>query len=220
MKRYALYYAPPPGTWAETAARWLGRDAVSGEARMQPHLALAGLTASARRYGFHATLKAPFRLAEGSSEEDLLAAVEVFAAGIAPFSVEGLRVAVLDGFLALVPSGDASALDTFAAQVVVRFERFRAPLAAEDRARRRPEQLSERQRALLDTYGYPWVMEEFRFHMTLTDRLTPEQSARLQPLAEADFTPVLPRPLVLGALSVFAEDAEGLFTEIHRARLG
>ncbi|MCA0204266.1 MAG: DUF1045 domain-containing protein [Proteobacteria bacterium] len=220
MKRYALYYAPPPGPWAETAARWLGRDAVSGEARMQPHLALAGLTDGARRYGFHATLKAPFRLSEGSSEEDLLAAVEVFAAGIAPFSVEGLRVAELDGFLALVPSGDASAFDAFAAQVVVRFDRFRAPLSAEDRARRRPERLSERQRALLDTYGYPWVMEEFRFHMTLTDRLTPTQSERLLPLAEAEFAPVLPQPFVLGGLSVFAEDAEGQFTEIHRARLG
>ena len=220
MKRYALYYAPPPGLWAETAAHWLGRDAVSGEARMQPHPDLEALTVSARRYGFHGTLKAPFALAEGVSEDDLVAAVEVFAAGIAPVTVEGLAVADLDGFLALLPTGDTTALNALAAQVVARFDRFRAPLSEAERARRQPERLSEVQRALLDTWGYPYVMDAFRFHMTLTDRLTPEQHAWVRPLAEAVFAPVLPRPFVLGALSVFGEGEDGLFHELHRARLG
>jgi putative phosphonate metabolism protein len=220
MNRYALYFAPPPGPLAETASSWLGRDAESGSERAPPDPELGALTVKARRYGFHATLKAPFRLAEGLSEDDLCAAVEVFAAGQRPFCIPGLCVAVLDGFLALVPDGDAESLNAFASKVVTRFERFRAPLTESERARRQPERLTERQRVLLEEYGYPYVLDEFRFHMTLTDRLTETQAARLRPLAETLFAPVLPRPFPLGRLAVFGEDADGLFHQVHCARLG
>lgn len=220
MKRYALYYVPPAGPLLDAAARWLGRDARTGEVFTQPHPDLFGLSVSARRYGFHATLKAPFRLAEGCSEDDLIEAVSVFAAGLSPVAIDALVVAEMDGFLALRPEGDTDALDAFAAQVVARFERFRAPMTAEDRARRRPELMTVRQRELLDSYGYPYVMEQFRFHMTLTDRLSPAQMAVFRPLAEAHFTPVLERPFVLGGLAVFGEDVDGLFHHLHRATLG
>ena len=220
MKRYALYYAPPAGAFAEAAARWLGRDAVTGETFTQPHPDLFGLSVSARRYGFHATLKAPFRLAEGQSADNLIEAASVFAAGNSAFAIEGLEVAEMDGFLALRPMGDTTALDAFAAQVVARFERFRAPMTAEERARRRPELMTERQRALLDSYGYPYVLEEFRFHMTLSDRLSRAQMDALRPLAEAHFAPVLERPFAIGGLAVFGEDADGVFHQLHRATLG
>ena len=81
--RYAIYYAPDPAS-----ALWLfgssvlGYDARTG--RNVPLLAPAGIsladwemaTTDPRRYGFHATLKAPFRLALGMSEAALLDAVE------------------------------------------------------------------------------------------------------------------------------------------------
>ncbi|MCA2011394.1 DUF1045 domain-containing protein [Cereibacter sphaeroides] len=220
MKRYALYYAPPAGALAEAAARWLGRDALTGAEFAQPHPDLFGLSVSARRYGFHATLKAPFRLAEGQSAEDLVEAVSVFAAGLSAFAIDGLEVAEMVDFLALRPVGDTAALDAFAAQVVARFERFRAPMSAEDRARRRPELMTERQRTLLDSYGYPYVMEEFRFHMTLSDRLSSAQMAELRPLAEAHFAPVLERPFAIGGIAVFGEDQDGVFHQLHRATLG
>ena len=52
-----------------------------------------------------------------------------------------------------------------------RLDPFRAPLTPSERARRRPEDLDPRRRALLDRWGYPHVFEAFRFHMTLTGRL-------------------------------------------------
>ncbi|WP_127103852.1 DUF1045 domain-containing protein [Pararhodobacter zhoushanensis] len=220
MKRYALYYAPDTGPFADAAAQWLGRDAATGRAVAQPDAMLPALTLSARRYGFHGTLKAPFRLAEGVSEDDLIAAVEIFAAGRSSVVVDGLRVASLDGFLALIPEGDTTALDDFAAKVVTRFERLRAPLTEAEVARRKPERLSARQRALLETYGYPYVLDQFRFHMTLTDRLDAGQTAVLQPMAKALFEPLLPRPFAFKALSVFGEAEDGSFHQLLRARLG
>lgn len=220
MKRYALYYAPPRGALAETAARWLGRDAETGATPVQPDPSLGPLTVSARRYGFHATLKAPFRLADGTTEEDLIAAVDVFAAGVRPCVVEGLRLASLDGFLALIPVGDTRALNAFAARVVTAFERFRAPLSESERQHRNPDRLNPRQRELLDTYGYPHVLDEFQFHMTLTDRLTPEQRAVILPLAARHFAPVIPGRFMVKDLVVFGEGEDGLFHHLHRARIG
>ena len=89
--RYAIYYTPPEQSeLAKKAAAWLGRDAFTGE-KSAPVASgplsageVAYHTASARRYGFHATLKAPFRLAPGESEQGLAAAIDAFAASATP----------------------------------------------------------------------------------------------------------------------------------------
>lgn len=213
MTRYALYFAPETGSFADIAARWLGR---AGD---PVHPDLWPLTASARRYGFHATLKAPFRLAEGQDVDALVAAMADFAATQAPVALDGLQLANLDGFLALVPMGDTTALDAFAARVVQGFEPFRAPLTAADIARRNPDRLSPRQRALLDTWGYPYVMDEFRFHMTLTERLAPADLDWVGPLARATFADHLHHPVTIDALTLCVEGADGVFHPVHRAAL-
>src|SRR5262249_55850996 len=64
------------------------------------------------------------------------------------------------------------------------FDGFRAPLTDADRARRHPSRLTPRQRDYLERWGYPYVMEEFRFHMTLTGRLDPARSSPLEMLRE------------------------------------
>jgi hypothetical protein len=213
MTRYALYFAPPPGAFAETAARWLGRalPAISGD--------LWPLTASARRYGFHATLKAPFRLEPGLTESDLIAAMDRFGATCAPVDLAGLGLADLDGFLALIPQGDTGPLNDLAARVVRDFDPLRAPLTPADIARRNPDRLTPRQRALLDQWGYPFVLDEFRFHMTLTDRLAPGDAAWVLPLARACFAAFTDRPLRIDALSLYVEAPDGLFHPRHRAPL-
>ena len=224
MKRYAVYYAPRPGPFARAAAHWLGRDPASGQSCAQPSLTglprpLAELTEAPRRYGFHGTLKPPFRLAEGTDAEGLRAALDTLAAGLAPISMDGLALRNLGGFLALMPEGDLSALNALAAAVVERLEPFRAPLNPAEIARRRPERLSARQRALLERFGYPYVMEEFHFHLTLSDALGAEEAAMLAPLAEAHFGPVLPRPFPVQDLCLFGEDEAGGFHLLHRAAL-
>jgi len=219
MTRHALYFAPAEGAFAQAAARWLGRDAATGADLDPLHPDLPALTASARRYGFHATLKAPFRLAQGQSEDALIAAMDRFGAGTPALSLDGLRIASLGGFLALVPEGDQAPLNAFAAQVVQTFEPFRAPLTPDEIERRKPATLSPRQRAMLGAWGYPHVLDEFRFHMTLTDRLDADQRGWVEPLAQAELGPHLPRPALIDAVSLFIEGPDGAFRIRHRSPL-
>lgn len=231
--RYAIYYAPAPGEFAQAAARWLGRDAVAGCATKQPDMPelsppLHDLTQSPRRYGFHATLKPPFRLVDGTGEGTVVAAVEDLARQLAPVVMPGLRPIRHGGFVALVPDvagattrpgAGEDQLGALAARVVIDLEPLRAPLSPAEIARRNPQALTPRQRALLDRYGYPHVLDEFRFHMTLSDALDDATAAAVLTHAQAHFTGVLPRPFILDALSVFGEDDTGRFHLVHRVAL-
>lgn len=215
MTRYAIYFAPAPGPFADAADHWLGRDMT----RPPLHPDLWGATDNPRRYGFHATLKAPFRLAEGCDTATLIAAVDRFAASHAMVALEGLRLASLDGFMSLIPVGDVTALNALAADIVRDLDQLRAPLSAADIARRKPERLSPVQRAYLDAWGYPYVLDEFRFHMTLSNQLDAAQRAWLEPLADAHFAPFVDRPTQIDALTIFVEGTDGMFQHLHRAPL-
>lgn len=229
-QRFALYYAPEAGTpLAAFGDGWLGRDPRSDQISSQPRLAeigpsrLATLTESPRRYGFHATLKAPFRLAEERTPDELMAAIEAFAATTSPAVVDaGLRLARLDGFLTLRPAGDAAAIDALAARVVEAFEPFRAPLSAAELARRNPERLPPRHRELLERYGYPYVFEEYRFHMTLSGRIDDADEMALLERELAPWAmPFAATPFAVDAISVFEEPAPGApFRLIRRLPLG
>lgn len=220
MTRHAIYFTPPPGPLARAGAAWLGRDAATGAILPQPHPALADLTVAPRRYGFHATLKAPFRLARGESPESLGAGLADLAATLRPVVLDGVSVRPFHGFLALRPVGATGALDALAARVVTQLDRFRAALTPAEIARRNPAALTECQRALLAAWGYPLVLDEFRFHMTLSDRLEPDQAAALLPLAQAHFAQALAGPLVIDALTLCVEDADGVFHHRDRIPLG
>lgn len=218
IKRYAVYYAPPAGDFADRASAWLGWDAARGMAVTPPELGLdaTAITAEPRKYGFHGTIKPPLRLATGRDHAGLGAAMAELAASLAPVTLPGLRLVNLDGFLALVPEGDTAPLRDLAAAVVERLDAYRAPLNEAEIARRRPERLTPRQRELLDLWGYPHVMEEFRFHLTLTDRLPPDQADGVAETLRAHFAPVLPRPFVIGSLCLFGQVESGRFHLLHR----
>lgn len=224
MKRYAIYYAPEPGPLADLAAHWLGWDAAAGRALPHPDLAglprpVAEITETPRKYGFHGTIKPPFRLAPGQTAEALHRACADLATRLAPVTLDGLHLSQLGGFLALTPQGDARALADLAATVVRDLDAFRAPPTEAEIARRRPERLTARQRALLDQWGYPYVMEEFRFHLTLTGDLgTPEASAVAAAL-RPHLAPHLPRPFVIRDLCLFGEATDGMFRILHRYTL-
>src|SRR5262249_54746601 len=51
---------------------------------------------------------------------------------------------------------------------VTAFDNFRSPVTPEERRRRLGAGLTNRQIENLDRWGYPYVLEDFRFHMTLT----------------------------------------------------
>lgn len=213
-ERFAVYYAPAieSALWARAAA-WLGRDAATGAEQPagggQDAERIFAVTQSARRYGFHATLKAPMALAEGFSRAALEAAVAAFAERTAAVRIEKLVLRSLGGFLALVPGVQDDALTGFAQAVVEAFEPFRAPMSEKDRAKRTASGLTARQADYLDRFGYPYVGEEFRFHMTLTDRLKAEDAAVVTDAAEKFFADFTGRPLAVDRLVLFHEAAPG-----------
>lgn len=179
------------------------------------------MTAEPRRYGFHATLKPPFRLREGCAAADLLAAVEVFAAARPPLVLPALRVARLGRFIALVPERASPELETLAAGCVVAFDRFRSPPGETELARRRSRGLTRRQEDLLVAWGYPYVMEEFRFHLTLTGPLDPDLGESVLQILKEEFDPVCGAGFVLDALAVFEQpDPAGDFEVVARYPFG
>ncbi|MFC3181262.1 DUF1045 domain-containing protein [Cypionkella sinensis] len=222
MKRFAIYYAPEPGAFADAAAAWLGWDLAFGQFVPQPALALprslAEVTAEPRKYGFHATLKPPFRLAEDVSFADLTQATAELAQSLAPLTLPGLQMVNLDGFLALTPTDDQTALQAFAAQIVQQLDSLRASLTPAEIARRRPERLTMRQRELLGTYGYPYVLEQFRFHLTLSGPLASDETA-IATAAARHFAGLIPQPFVIAEVCLCGEDAMGQFHLLHRYAL-
>ncbi len=220
FRRYAVFHLSDDPGLAAFGAAWLGWDAVA--AREVPHpdigLPLAEITGTPRRYGFHGTLKPPFRLSAGAGPETLVAAVERIAAAAAPVRLAGLVPARIGSFVALVPEGDSAALTALAARCVTALDAFRDPPEAGELERRR-KGLTPAQDAHLDRWGYPFVLDQFRFHLTLTGALEPNLAARVLAVLR-DLPPPLPRPCVLGSVSVLGERADGRFVEIRRLPLG
>ncbi len=214
--RIAIYFAPDAASplWLK-AAQWLGRDALTGAeyAGDIGGIARAEIlekSASARRYAFHATIKSPMQLAPGKSEAELAAALTAFAAATAPVAIGKLKLARLDGFLALIPAAQPQALTDLAARVVEHFEPFRAEVSAADKARRNTGgRLSPRQLELLERYGYPYVMEQFQFHMTLTDRLSEADGDRFEAALRGHFGPFAEADATLDRLALYHEPTPG-----------
>jgi putative phosphonate metabolism protein len=224
--RYAVYFAPDPTfDLARFGAAWLGYDAVTGEVMAQPIVAvrperLHAITAEPRRYGFHATLKPPFVLADGTDAETLATAVAALAGGIAAFAAPRLHLASISGFLALTLSEPCAEMHRLADLCVGALDRFRAPPSAAELERRRRANLTPRQDALLARWGYPYVMEEFRFHMTLTSRLDAEEDAMVRRELAPLVAPLCQTPLAIDAISLFHQaSAEAPFCLVDRYKL-
>ena len=229
MPRYAIFYAPPEGhPLNEAAARWLGRDAFTGEAveRPSPIEGLEGeafdaLLASATRYGFHGTLKAPFALAEGGQLHELEAALERYCRSLVPFTLPRFVVGQLGPFFALLPSEPSDKLKALASGLVRDFDEFRAPLSEADIARRNPDKLSPVLRDNLINWGYPYIFDNFRFHMTLTDPISEELSGPVRSALEHHFAGLLDEPQEVSQLSLFVEPERGApFTVLRQYSFG
>jgi putative phosphonate metabolism protein len=179
--RYAIYYVPgADSALYRFGAAVLGYDSYTGEARRidGAEADWNEFTREPRIYGFHATLKPPFHLADGYDEDDLMRAAGSFAADRAAVSIGELAVCELGSFIALVPIAPRPLLNDLAEACVRDFDRFRAPMSEQERARRVTPGLSDRQFVNLARWGYPYVCEDFRFHMTLTGALAVQKRDR------------------------------------------
>lgn len=221
--RYAVYHTPAPGSpLAEFGAAWLGWDSarrIAVDRPSVPGLNIESITNTPRRYGFHGTIKPPFRLADGQASDCLDAALGQLCDNARPVTLDGLHLAQLGRFLALVPRGDASDLSALAAHVVRELDDFRAPLTDAELAKRRAAGLSPAQGAMLVRWGYPYVFDAFRFHLTLTGRLDPETAARTEAALQPLLAPLLLKPYLIDALTLLGEDETGMFHQIKRYAL-
>lgn len=221
--RYAIYFVPERETsLARFGATWLGYDSSRRLDVLHPPVdglapdAVRAATAEPRRYGFHATLKPPFTLAEGCDEAALVDAVRDFAQERTSVVLPAAEVATLGRFLALIPSVSSPPLNELAGACVEAFEPFRAPLSEADLARRLSKPLTDRQRELLDAWGYPYVFDQFRFHMTLTGPLDEPQRACLLPALRTAYA-MIAVPIVIDAITVLCQpDRAGRFHVLER----
>nr|WP_083757397.1 phosphonate metabolism protein/1,5-bisphosphokinase (PRPP-forming) PhnN [Janthinobacterium sp. Marseille] len=228
MTRYALYFTPVDDSpWAQAGSSWLGRHPASPEPVQQvnipgiPRILLSSLTADARRYGFHATLKAPFRLFEGFNEEHLLQMARAFCAAQKAIVLDEVRVRPLMDFLALQVNGPLDEIGGLAMRCVTYFDLLRAPLTEPELAKRRRAGLNARQSALLQRWGYPYTEEFYRFHMTLTDALMHADADvifTIRKAAEQHFAAAVAAvPLAIDALTIAREEYPGApFVEWQR----
>lgn len=225
--RYAIYYALPAGSALQRfGCAWLGWDAERGEAPPAP--ALTGLpaprealTATPRRYGFHGTLKPPFALAAGRSAGELLAAARRLAARHAPFEAPPVTLRALGPFLALCPEAPCPALAALAADCVRELDGFRAPPEPAELDRRRAAGLSPGQAENLERWGYPHVLDEFRFHLTLTGALEAPDLAETRAALAPAVAPFAAAPLPVREIALFGDPGEGApFRLLRRLPLG
>jgi putative phosphonate metabolism protein len=226
--RHAIYFAPS----AETAlhrlgSEWLGRDSITDEPLTQPETPgltaarLAEITGDPRRYGIHATLKPPFHLKPATTVEALLDAVRHVAKSHAPYEIN-LVLRRLSDFFALMQGQSRTDTRALAAAAVSELDGFRALPAERDLERRRKANLSGAQETLLQRWGYPYVMSEFRFHMTLSHRVTDDTEAdAIRAALRSHFAEVLECPHVIDGIAVFRQESPDTpFIQIERFALG
>lgn len=227
--RYAIYLVPPESHLLYNFGQHLlGRDAHLCRPLPQPALErvnsdlLAAITESPRHYGFHATLKPPFRLAGRKSAEALHKEVGKFATRQIPFTISELEICVLDRFIAVRPSRPCAALQTLGDNCVRAFDVFRAPPSEEERAKRQAAGLTPAQEKLLERWGYPYVFEKFQPHFSLTERI--EDSAERDTILQAIRTICAPESLAevtVDSISVFGQSDTGMpFDQIARFQFG
>jgi putative phosphonate metabolism protein len=222
--RYAIYFVPDPETELyRFGASVLGYDAYTGNDTSFISSAAPDWLDKIREprtYGFHATLKPPFRLTADAVASDLEKALDAFAKSHRQIDVGPLEVRSLGSFIALVPAVPCSPLDQLAGACVQHFDDFRAPMNVEERARRLATSLSEQERINLDRWGYPYVFDNFRFHMTLTGPLVDADRAQTLKWLITEFASrTAAQRLILDRL-VVAHQTDGSFRVVHSVPVG
>lgn len=225
--RYAIYFAPPADSALyRFGAELIGYDAYSGQSLPFPKGIESDVngwkhfTADPRKYGFHATLKAPISLVPGKTEGELVAALSDFARMPRAIPVIVPTIRNIGSFIAIVSESPSPALQKLADDCVTVFDDFRAPLLAADRERRNVSALTDRQVAHLDRWGYPYVFEEFRFHMTLAGSLPAERRATVTEILRTRFAALKLNSISVDRLALFRQnDASSAFTIISHEPL-
>ena len=221
FERYAIFYTPT-GALADFGAKWLGWDSAHGRAQVQPEITgidVPTITQTPRKYGLHGTLKAPFKLAQGCDLAQLQDVAAGFAAGQSQFEIGALALRHDSGFVALRPRSQQVELRDFAAATVIAFDWFRAALTDADIARRRETNLTPRQDQQMLDWGYPFIFDDFHFHLTLSGRMGANEAAQVIDALSPRLESIVPTPFVIDTITLMGQDDQGMFHQIHRYTL-
>jgi hypothetical protein len=219
FSRYAIYYIPDLPLF-QIGSDWLGWNSLTGQ-----ETTLSAnhhrITDRPRKYGFHATMKPPFSLASNSTQGELQDAFQAFCATVSPATGGTLKISRLGRFLAMTQDVQSNDVTDLAASTVSHFDKFRAPLSDNDIQKRRQRRLTPEQDALMLRWGYPYVMQEFKFHMTLTGPLQNDEIVSIEQLANTRFQEFIGQSLNIALLALLGEDRDsGRFHVIEKLSLG
>jgi hypothetical protein len=203
----------------KAAAQWLGTSSrkIAGISTAE----MEKLLQAPIHYGFHATIKPPFRLKTGYTLNDVEKELATFTKELQPLFLPPLEIARIDNFFCLRPVSGSTAINNLAAEVVRRFDHFRQPSEEKELARRRSVGLSDRQEHLLLKWGYPYVLDEFRFHLSLTGKI--DNDRHVEPLRcelSNMFDQVIQEPVNFDGLSLFVQHGNSAFAEYKRFHVG
>ena len=218
FSRYAIYYIPDLPLF-QIGSDWLGWNSITGQETLlsADH---RRITDRPRKYGFHATVKPPFSLASNSTLGELQNAFHAFCATVSPATGGTLKISRLGRFLAMTQDVQSNEVTELAASTVSHFDKFRAPLSDNDIEKRRQRRLTPQQDALMLRWGYPYVMQEFKFHMTLTGPLQNDEIDAIEHDANTRFQEFLGQPLKIASLALLGEDSDsGRFHVIDKLSL-
>ena len=226
--RFAIYFAPEiDSNLHSIGSQWLGRDSSSGKAIKQPDIKgisssyFFNVTKTPRRYGFHATLKAPFRLNKEFTSKDLCSKIQRLSALSKPFSID-LKVQEFGNFIALMMDPKVQKMQNLASKLVENLDQFRAPLHQEEIDKRRTSALTNSEDKNLLNWGYPYVFNDFRFHITLTERIQVRSDREfIVSGASSHFSKSLNNSITVSSISLFfQESSEADFLQIQQFALG
>ena len=219
FSRYAIYYIPDLPLF-QIGSDWLGWNSIIGQ-ETTLSADYRRITDRPRKYGFHATVKPPFSLAPRSTLGELQDAFHAFCASVSPATGGTLKISRLGRFLAMAQDVQSNEVTELVASTVSNFDKFRAPLSDQDIAKRRQRRLTPQQDALMLRWGYPYVMQEFKFHMTLTGPLAPNEIDAIEHDANTRFREFLGQPLKIASLALLGEDSDsGRFHVVDKLSLG
>ena len=220
--RYAFYYMPAQNSELELfGEQWLGWSLRSGCVIKSANITdRKSFIEAPQKYGFHGTLKPPFRLAGSTTLHQLVNEARLLCRSIKPFKRPSLSISKLGRFLALTPVNRSSELCSLAETLVIELDHFRSIPTKDELEKRRMVGLSRIQDKLLLKWGYPYVLDEFRFHLTLSGQVNNQQADTLKRELNDALTPECLAEEVVSSVGLVGEGDDGRFRLIERLALG
>ncbi len=222
-KRYAIYYAPIENPELDLFGKcWLGWDPYKGEETTKSDLSklpsfkkFSGLVLTPKQYGFHGTIKAPFRLKNKYTYSDLENKVREISKQIQSFHLDKLVIKKLGNFIALTPSKNLKVNDV-SNKFVEGLDFLRDDLSEDEIKKRHPHKLSFNQKKMLFKWGYPYVFNEFKFHLTLTGKLRIEEIDNVYKYLQTILKSVNLRKIHFKSICIFGQKTDEKFYFIKK----